>query len=100
MTFGCQVDDTVDVVFHHQRLDCLVVADVGFHEHIVLLACYVLEVRQVAGIRQLVEVDDAVFGVFVYEQAYHMRADESRSACYHDVSLEFHIVLVFILNDV
>jgi len=66
------VDYSVDVVVGHQLLYCLVVADVGLHKHVVFLVLNVLEVGQVACIRQLVEVDDAVLRIFVHEQAYYV----------------------------
>ena len=92
------MDYSVDVVLRHQRLDCLVVADVGLHEHVVFLVLNVLEVGQVACIRQLVEVDDAVLRIFVHEQAYYMRADEAGSARYHYASLECHFFVCFSIN--
>ena len=72
MALGGEVDYSVDVVLRHQRLDCFVVANVGLHEHVVFLVLNVLEVGQVACIRQLVEVDDAVLRIFVHEQAYYV----------------------------
>ena len=39
---------------------------------IVWLVLHVVQVGKVAGIRQFVEIDDAVVGIFVYHQAYHV----------------------------
>ena len=100
VALGRQVDDAVYAVLRHQRLDGPVVADVGLHEHVVLLVLHVLQVGQVAGVGQLVQVDDTILGVFVHEQAHHVGTDEARAARYHDVSLEFHFVFVFVLGDV
>ena len=46
---------------------------------IVWLVLHVVQVGKVAGIRQFVEIDDAVVGIFVYHQAYHVRSDKSGS---------------------
>ena len=63
------MDDAVDVMLFHQLPDRVEVADVSLHEGIVGLVLDVLEVGQVARIRQLVEVDDVVVGIFVDKQA-------------------------------
>ena len=85
-----QVDDAVHVILRHQRLHRPVIADVGLHEGVVLLVLHVLQVRQVAGVGQLIQVDDVVLGVLVHEKAYHVASDEARAARYDDVSLVFH----------
>ena len=90
MTLRRKMDYPVNVVLLHQRLHRFIIADVCLYKRIILLTLYVLQVCQIPCIRQLVKVDDAVFGVLVYEQAYHMRAYETGSARYDDVSLVFH----------
>ena len=90
VALGCKVDYSVHVVVLHQLLYSLIIADVGLDEHVVLLVLHVLQVGKVAGIGQLVEVDDAVLGILVYEQAHYVGADEARSACDDYVTLEFH----------
>lgn len=69
MALGSQMDNSVNMVFLHELLYGVKVTDVGFHECIVRLILNVLEVSQVAGISQLVEVDDVILWIFVYEQA-------------------------------
>ena len=77
MTLCRQVDDAVHMMLLHHFLHLLIVADVRFHEYIVFLVLDVLQVRQIPCIRQLVQVDDAVFRILVHEEANHMAADES-----------------------
>lgn len=88
VAFGGQVNDTVYVVLLHHFLHLLVIADVCLHEDIVLLVLDVFQVGQVTGIRQLVQVDDAVFRILVHEEANHMAADESGTAGNQYVAFE------------
>lgn len=80
MALGSEVDDAVDMLLLHKLIERLEVADVHLHELVVGLIFYVLEVGEVASICQLIEVDDAVVGIFVHEQSHNMRADKSRTA--------------------
>ena len=90
MALGSQMDYTVNMVFLHELLYSVEVADVCLHERVVRLVLNVLEVSQIAGISQLVEVDDVILWIFVYEQSYYMTANESSSAGYYYVAFESH----------
>ena len=83
-----QVNDTIYVIQLHQLLHLLVVADVRLYEHIVRLVLNVFQVRQVPRIRQLVQVDDTVFRILVYEQAHHVAANKSGTAGNQYVTFE------------
>ncbi len=85
MALGGKVDDAVDVLVLHQLVDTVEVADVHTDELIVGLVLDVLEIGQVAGVGQLVEVDDAVLRILVDKQAYHMASDKSGSAGDDDI---------------
>ena len=80
MAFSCQMDDAVDLLVLHQLVEGLKVADVHLHKLVVGLILDILQIRQVARIRQLVEVDDVVFWILVYEQAHHMAPNKACSA--------------------
>ena len=90
MTFGSEVDDAVDVLVLHQFIHAFKVADVHLDEAVVGLVLNVLQVGKVAGVGQLVEVDDFVFGVFVDEQADDMVADEACTASDDDGAFVCH----------
>ena len=91
VAFGGQVDDTVYVVLLHHFLHLVIVADVCLHEDIVFLVLDVFQVGQVTGIRQLVQIDDAVFRILVYEEANHVAADETGTTGNQDIAFEiFH----------
>ncbi len=94
MALGGEVDDAVDVLFLHQLVDAIEITDVHLDELIVGLVLDVLEVGEVAGIGQLVEVDDLVFRVFVDEKSNDMAADEACATSDDDVSFVVHICLI------
>lgn len=75
-----EVDDAVDLFILHQPVNRLEVADVHLHELVVWLIFHILQVGKISGISELIEVDDIVVGIFVYEQAYDMGTDKSCSA--------------------
>lgn len=62
MALGGEVDDIVEIVLCEQALDQLLVADVALHKDVAGVALNVLQVLKVAGIGQLVEVDQQFQG--------------------------------------
>ena len=60
----------------HQRS----VADVASHEGVARIGLDVAEVREVAGVGQLVEVDDVVVGVRAQDVPHEVGTDEARAA--------------------
>ena len=100
MALGGEVYDAVDVFILHQLVDTLEVADVHLDEAVVRLVLDVLQVGEVAGVGQLVEVDDFVFRIFVDEEADDVAADEAGAACDDDGAFVCHdcIMLVFGLS--
>lgn len=95
MALGSQMYDAVNMVFLHELLYSVEVTDVGLHERVVRLILNVLEVSQIAGISQLVEVYDVILWIFVYEQSYYMTANESGSAGDYYVAFESHSFFIF-----
>ena len=95
MALGGEVYDAVDVFFLHQLVNTIEVTDVHLDELIVRLVLDVLEVGEVAGIGQLVEVDDLVFGIFVDEEADDVAADEAGAASDDDGSFRTHIFFFY-----
>ena len=80
MTLCCQMNYAIDMLLLHQFVERLEVADVHLHEFVVRLVLDVLEVGEVAGVSQFVEIDDVVFGILVHEQSYHMTSNKSGTA--------------------
>ena len=57
MALSGKVDDVIEIVLCKQALDQLLVADVALHKDVAGVALNVLQVLEVAGVGQLVEVD-------------------------------------------
>ena len=89
VAFGSKVDNAVDLLVLHEFVERVKVADIHLHELVVRLAFDVLEVREVARIGKLIEVDNLVFRVLVHEQANHVAPDKACAASDDDV---FHII--------
>ena len=91
MALGSEMDATVNLLVLPQLIESVEVADVHLDKLIIWFVLDVLEISKIAGIRQLVEVDDVILWVFVHEEANHMRADKACAASYYNVT--FHIFL-------
>ena len=85
MTLGGKVDDAVDLLVLHQLIDTVEVAYVHLDELVVGFVFDVFKVGEVAGIGQLVKVDNLVLRVLVDKQPYHMASNESGTAGDDDV---------------
>ena len=88
------MDDAVDFFVLHQLVEGIEVANVHLDKLVVGFVFNVFQVGQVAGIGQLVQVDDVIFGVFVYKQSYDVGADEAGTTGDDDVT--FHILYLFL----
>ena len=95
MALGGKVYDAVDVFVLHQLIDTVEVADVHLDEAVVRLVLDVLQVSEVAGVGQLVEVDDLVFRIFVDEEADDVVADEACASSDDDGSFRTHSICFF-----
>ncbi len=93
VTFCRQVDDTVYMFVLHELVERVKVADVHLHELVVRLVLDVLQVREVARVGKLIEVDNLVFRVLVHKQANHVASNKACTAGNDDIlhknSLQF-----------
>ena len=80
MAFGGKVDDAIHGVLRHQFTHLVEVADIRLDKGIIRLVFYVLQIRQVSGIRQFIHINYMVFRIFVHEQAHHVASDETGTA--------------------
>ena len=67
MRLGCKVDDAVDLLVLHQLIEGIEVADVHLDELVVRLVLHILEVGKVTSVGKLVNVDNLVIRIFIYE---------------------------------
>ena len=87
MALSCQVDDAIDLFLLHQAVEGVEIADVHLHELIVGLLLDVLQVGQIAGVGEFVEVDDVVVGILVHEMAHHVAPDKACAAGNYYIAL-------------
>ena len=93
MALGCEMDYAVDFILPYYAAHLVEVGYVGLHECVVGPVLDVLQVGEVAGIGQLVEVYDSIIGIFVYKQAHDMASDKAGASGYKDVTLHFLLCL-------
>ena len=85
VAFCSQVNDAVDLFILHELVESVEVADVHLHELVVRLALDILQVREVARIGQLVEVDNLVFRILIDKEAHYVAANEACAAGNDDI---------------
>ena len=85
MTLGSEMDDAVNLLVLHELVERVEVADVHLDKLIVGFVLDVLGVGWFPCLRHLVEVDDAIVGILVHEEANDMRANEACTACNYDI---------------
>ena len=80
------MNDTVNLLFLHQLIKCIEIADVHLYKLIVGLVLHIFEIGKIASIGKLVQIDDVIFGILVYEKAYYMASNKACTASDNDVS--------------
>lgn len=92
MALGSQVNDTVDLILHHESLHQVEVANVAFHKCVVEAVFNIVQVGKVAGIGEFVEVDNAILWIFVDKESHHMRPYKAGPTGNDDIALKVHIL--------
>ena len=90
MALCCQMNNAIHFLLLHQRINRVKVADIGLHKTIIRLILYVLQVSQIAGISQLVYIDNAILWILVDKKSYHMATNKSGTAGNNN---SFHIIV-------
>ena len=81
MRFGGEMDDAVHTVAPERLENRLEVADVRLEERVVRPVLDVVEVRQVSGIGEIINVDNVIIRIFVHKQSDDVASDETCAAC-------------------
>ena len=66
------MNDTVNFVLLKQGTHFLKIADVGLDKGVVRLVLNILEVSEVTGVGEGIQIDDVVIRVLVHEEANYM----------------------------
>lgn len=95
MAFCREVDDSVDLILAHDGADRVNVTDVCLDESIIRTILYVMEIGEVSGVGELVQIDDMVVRIFVDEKTDHMTAYEAGTAGNDYTPFEIHNLFKF-----
>ena len=57
MALGGKVDDVIEIILLEQAFHQLLIADIALHKHMAGVALHVLQVFQIAGVGQLIQID-------------------------------------------
>jgi hypothetical protein len=85
--FGCKVDDTVATAYC--SFDRCGVTNVASHEAVFRIRCDGFQIREIAGVRQFVKIDDPKPSVERENMPDEIGANKSRASCDQD----FHGVI-------
>ena len=95
MAFCREVDDSVDLILAHDGADRVNVTDVCLDESIIRTILYVMEIGEVSGVGELVQIDDMVVRIFIDEKTDHMTAYEAGTAGNDYTPFEIHNLFKF-----
>ena len=84
MGLRCEVDDHIRLLLLKELEDEGPVGDIALYELVVGLILHGLQVLQIAGIGQLIQVQDHILRIGIYKILYHHAADKAGAACYDD----------------
>lgn len=82
MGFGSKVDDVIGIIIGNELCHEFLVADIPVDKDVPRVILQILQILQVSGVCQGVQVDDANVGVFVQHIVNEGRSDETRTAGY------------------
>jgi len=89
MTLCCQVNDTIHMLFLHQLVECIEIANIHLHKLVIWLILYVLEISQITSISQLIQINYIILGILIYEQTNYMASNKACTTCNYYI---LHIV--------
>lgn len=95
MAFCREVDDSIDLILAHDGADRVNVTDVCLDESIIRTILYVMEIGEISGVRELVQIDDMVVRIFVDEKTDYMTAYEAGTAGNDYTPFEIHNLFKF-----
>ena len=89
------MDDSIDLILAHDGADRVNVTDVCLDESIIRTILYVMEIGEVSGVCELVQIDDMVVRIFIDEKTDHMTAYEAGTAGNDYTPFEIHNLFKF-----
>ena len=95
MRFGGQVDDRVYLKTAEKGFDQLGIGDVALDKAVVGRLFDILQVLQIAGVGQFVQIEDPIMRVLVHKMSDHMRTNKTGSSSYQNGSNLSHCASAF-----
>ena len=92
------MDDAVNLVSPDYASHLVKISYVSLHECVVWLVLNVLEISEVTGVRQLVEIDNMILLILVHEKADHMAANKPGTPGYEYVAFHFDVSFRFLMQ--
>ena len=89
MAFGSEMDNAVDLVRPDDTPHLVEIGYIGLDEGVIGSVFDILEVGEVAGIGQFIEVDYTIVGIFIDEQTDDMAADKAGTARDENITPHF-----------
>ena len=80
VALGGKVDDVIEIVLLEQAFHQLLVADIALHEHMAGVALHVLQVFQIAGVGQLIQIDQQDLRVLFEHIMHKVGTDKTGAA--------------------
>ena len=74
---SCKMDNTIYLLVLHQFVKCIEVADIHLYELVVRPILDILEVGEVTCIGLLIQIDNLIIRILIYEQPNYVAADKS-----------------------
>src|SRR5690606_10549859 len=92
MRFSGQVNNSIRFFRFKKFADELSVDDIAFDKTVIRPILNILQVFEVAGIGELIQIDDLIIRVGVHHPTNHMGAYETRSTCHNNFLHDFYSV--------
>ena len=79
MALGRKMDHSVDLIVAHHSAHGVKIGHICFYKCVVGPRLHILEILQIAGIRQQIQIHYIIVRIFLYKESHHMGADEAGS---------------------
>ena len=90
MGFGGKVDDAIHHLLLHQLIYGLEITDIHTDEPVVGSVFDITQIGKIAGVGELIDIDDEVVGVFVDKESDYVAAYEAGSAGDQNITFVCH----------
>ncbi len=76
MAFRCQMNHTINLILCKYPLHSRKIANIRLHKRIIRTPLHIPQIRQIPGIRQLIQIHNPVLRILIHQQADQMGTDK------------------------